>query len=199
MDFCILFSFYLPKRFSDCNVEEYHNFLYSGGGSCLFNKPSKLLDPPECGNGFVEPGEECDCGTPAVRSNGLSHSWSERIPDAKHISDICENGRPRSNSWQGNISGNRRKMRGKKFRPRSNSTEYLTPCSKTDYYVTEWVEDVNKNTEGPYIRTLSPAKSPTSSTGSIASSRRYPYPMPPLPDEERKANRQSARLWETSI
>lgn len=36
------------------------------------------------------------------RSNGLSHSWSERIPDAKHITDICENGRPRSNSWQGN-------------------------------------------------------------------------------------------------
>jgi len=35
------------------------------------------------------------------RSNGLSHSWSERIPDTKHISDICENGRPRSNSWQG--------------------------------------------------------------------------------------------------
>lgn len=43
------------------------------------------------------------------------------------------------------------------------------------------------------LRTLSPAKSPTSSTGSIASSRRYPYPMPPLPDELRKANRQSAR------
>ncbi|KAM7383485.1 hypothetical protein PAMP_003131 [Pampus punctatissimus] len=43
------------------------------------------------------------------------------------------------------------------------------------------------------MRTLSPAKSPTSSTGSIASSRRYPYPMPPLPDDQRKANRQSAR------
>ncbi|XP_029359411.1 disintegrin and metalloproteinase domain-containing protein 22 isoform X3 [Echeneis naucrates] len=104
------------------------------------------------------------------RSNGLSHSWSERIPDAKHISDICENGRPRSNSWQGNLSGNRKKLKGKKFRARSNSTE-----------------------------TLSPAKSPTSSTGSIASSRKYPYPMPPLPDDQRKANRQSARLWETSI
>ncbi|XP_058153014.1 disintegrin and metalloproteinase domain-containing protein 22 isoform X8 [Dasypus novemcinctus] len=104
------------------------------------------------------------------RSNGLSHSWSERIPDTKHISGICENGRPRSNSWQGNLGGNRKKIRGKRFRPRSNSTE-----------------------------TLSPAKSPSSSTGSIASSRKYPYPMPPLPDEEKKVNRQSARLWETSI
>ncbi|XP_035109795.3 disintegrin and metalloproteinase domain-containing protein 22 isoform X15 [Callithrix jacchus] len=98
------------------------------------------------------------------RSNGLSHSWSERIPDTKHISDICENGRPRSNSWQGNLGGNKKKIRGKRFRPRSNSTE-----------------------------TLSPAKSPSSSTGSIASSRKYPYPMPPLPDEEKKVNRQSAR------
>uniref|UniRef100_A0A8U7MUW1 ADAM metallopeptidase domain 22 n=1 Tax=Corvus moneduloides TaxID=1196302 RepID=A0A8U7MUW1_CORMO len=128
------------------------------------------------------------------RSNGLSHSWSERIPDTKHISDICENGRPRSNSWQGNIGGNRKKVRGKRFRPRSNSTEYLNPWFKREYNVAKWVEDVNKNTEGPYFRTLSPAKSPSSSTGSIASSRKYPYPMPPLPDEEKKANRQSARV-----
>ncbi|KAG8573776.1 hypothetical protein GDO81_012544, partial [Engystomops pustulosus] len=99
------------------------------------------------------------------RSNGLSHSWSERIPDTKHVSDVCENGRPRSNSWQGNISSSRKKLRGKRFRPRSNSTE-----------------------------TLSPAKSPSSSTGSIASSRKYPYPMPPLPDEEKKPSRQSARV-----
>ncbi|KAK2096343.1 Disintegrin and metalloproteinase domain-containing protein 22 [Saguinus oedipus] len=60
-----LFSYYLPKKFTQCNIEEYHDFLNSGGGACLFNKPSKLLDPPECGNGFIETGEECDCGTPA--------------------------------------------------------------------------------------------------------------------------------------
>ncbi|EGW07202.1 Disintegrin and metalloproteinase domain-containing protein 22 [Cricetulus griseus] len=423
-------GYYLPKKFTQCNIEEYHDFLNSGGGACLFNKPSKLLDPPECGNGFIETGEECDCGTTAEcalegaecckkctltqdsqcsdglcckkckfqplgtvcreavndcdireicsgnssqcapnvhkmdgyscdgtqgicfggrcktrdrqckyiwgqkvtasdkycyeklniegtekgncgkdkdtwiqcnkrgghvkleedvdlgyvedgtpcgpqmmclehrclsvasfnfstclnskagtvcsgngvcsnelkcvcnrhwtgadcsihsphnddakagitlsgngvagtniiigiiagtilvlalilgitawgyknyreqRSNGLSHSWSERIPDTKHISDICENGRPRSNSWQGNLGGNKKKIRGKRFRPRSNSTE-----------------------------TLSPAKSPSSSTGSIASSRKYPYPMPPLPDEEKTVNRQSARVHSNS-
>uniref|UniRef100_A0A670J948 ADAM metallopeptidase domain 22 n=1 Tax=Podarcis muralis TaxID=64176 RepID=A0A670J948_PODMU len=55
--------YYLPTKFSKCDVEEYHEFLNNGGGACLYNKPSKLLDPPECGNGFVEAGEECDCGT----------------------------------------------------------------------------------------------------------------------------------------
>uniref|UniRef100_A0A8C8F4Q0 Disintegrin and metalloproteinase domain-containing protein 22 n=1 Tax=Oncorhynchus tshawytscha TaxID=74940 RepID=A0A8C8F4Q0_ONCTS len=141
---------------------------------CRQMPPGDYVKKPGDADSFysdLAPGVSTNSGCSSKkRSNGLSHSWSERIPDAKHISDICENGRPRSNSWQGNLSGNRKKSKGKKFRPRSNSTE-----------------------------TLSPAKSPTSSTGSIASSRRYPYPMPPLPDDQKKANRQSARLWETSI
>jgi len=38
----------------------------------------------------------------------------------------------------------------------SSSCRYLTPCVKSEYYVTKWVEDVNKNTEGPYIRYKTP-------------------------------------------
>uniref|UniRef100_A0A8D1VNQ1 ADAM metallopeptidase domain 22 n=1 Tax=Sus scrofa TaxID=9823 RepID=A0A8D1VNQ1_PIG len=151
------------------------------------------------------------------RSNGLSHSWSERIPDTKHISDICENGRPRSNSWQGNLGGNRKKIRGKRFRPRSNSTEREPQAPEPGHSLAQTVpsqgispggsdspqtgslDHSSQDGQRQEDRTLSPAKSPSSSTGSIASSRKYPYPMPPLPDEEQKVNRQSARVFWQSI
>ncbi|XP_073181695.1 disintegrin and metalloproteinase domain-containing protein 11 isoform X4 [Lepidochelys kempii] len=63
-------GYYLPCKFSRCSIEEYGQFLQEGGGSCLFNKPLKLLDPPECGNGFVQAGEECDCGSLAECAKG---------------------------------------------------------------------------------------------------------------------------------
>ncbi|XP_078716802.1 disintegrin and metalloproteinase domain-containing protein 11-like isoform X3 [Lampetra fluviatilis] len=80
------------------------------------------------------------------RSNGISHSWSERVPEEKQTPDVWENGRPRSNSWQGKS----------KFRPRSNSTEYLNPWFKKEYNVAKWIEDVNKNTQPQYIRYCPP-------------------------------------------
>uniref|UniRef100_A0A8B9HF09 ADAM metallopeptidase domain 23 n=1 Tax=Astyanax mexicanus TaxID=7994 RepID=A0A8B9HF09_ASTMX len=51
-----------PRKFSKCSISDYKEFLLKGGGSCLFNKPTKLFQTTECGNGYVEVGEECDCG-----------------------------------------------------------------------------------------------------------------------------------------
>uniref|UniRef100_A0A673HJ96 ADAM metallopeptidase domain 23 n=1 Tax=Sinocyclocheilus rhinocerous TaxID=307959 RepID=A0A673HJ96_9TELE len=51
-----------PRTFSKCSITDFKEFLLKGGGSCLFNKPSKLFEDTECGNGYVEVGEECDCG-----------------------------------------------------------------------------------------------------------------------------------------
>ncbi|KAF6361016.1 ADAM metallopeptidase domain 23 [Rhinolophus ferrumequinum] len=50
------------RKFSKCSILEYRDFLQRGGGACLFNRPTKLFEPTECGNGYVEAGEECDCG-----------------------------------------------------------------------------------------------------------------------------------------
>ncbi|XP_051774990.1 disintegrin and metalloproteinase domain-containing protein 11 isoform X2 [Erpetoichthys calabaricus] len=84
-------GYYLPKKFSRCSIDEYSRFLQDGGGSCLFNKPLKLLDPPECGNGFVETGEECDCGSPmeCARSGGLCCKKCTLTHDAMCSNGLC--------------------------------------------------------------------------------------------------------------
>uniref|UniRef100_A0A4W3H496 ADAM metallopeptidase domain 23 n=1 Tax=Callorhinchus milii TaxID=7868 RepID=A0A4W3H496_CALMI len=55
-------GYYHPHKFSKCSIAEYKEFLQRGGGACLFNRPTKLFETTECGNGYVESGEECDCG-----------------------------------------------------------------------------------------------------------------------------------------
>ncbi|CAG11898.1 unnamed protein product [Tetraodon nigroviridis] len=112
-------GYYLPKRFSRCNVEEYYNFLNSGGGACLFNKPMKVqsifplffrvytdvglvtlmtclsqfLDPPVCGNGLVEQGEECDCGSPVecAREGGACCNNCTLTQGSKCSNGLCCN------------------------------------------------------------------------------------------------------------
>uniref|UniRef100_A0A672YGK6 ADAM metallopeptidase domain 11 n=1 Tax=Sphaeramia orbicularis TaxID=375764 RepID=A0A672YGK6_9TELE len=83
----------LPRKFSRCSVDEYIQFLLQGGGSCLFNKPSKLFDPPECGNGFVEAGEECDCGSQeCARSGGACCKKCTLTHDAMCSNGLCCSG-----------------------------------------------------------------------------------------------------------
>ncbi|XP_031787102.1 uncharacterized protein LOC100118678 [Nasonia vitripennis] len=51
-----------PTHWSSCSLEYLALAFEHGMDYCLRNKPKQLFDSPICGNGFVEPGEQCDCG-----------------------------------------------------------------------------------------------------------------------------------------
>ncbi|XP_061767542.1 disintegrin and metalloproteinase domain-containing protein 12-like isoform X2 [Nerophis ophidion] len=60
-----------PTVFSTCSKKDLAASLEKGVGMCLDNMPEVkvLYGGQKCGNGYVEEGEECDCGEPEECSN----------------------------------------------------------------------------------------------------------------------------------
>ncbi|CAH0721235.1 unnamed protein product, partial [Brenthis ino] len=49
-------------HWSSCSLRSLALSFEKGMDYCLRNKPKRLFNSPTCGNGFIEPGEQCDCG-----------------------------------------------------------------------------------------------------------------------------------------
>uniref|UniRef100_A0A8D2LKB2 ADAM metallopeptidase domain 32 n=1 Tax=Varanus komodoensis TaxID=61221 RepID=A0A8D2LKB2_VARKO len=77
------------KAFSSCSIEDFQNFIKFKTPNCLSNRPNLKLYYKKktakgssfCGNGVVEPGEKCDCGSAEdCRYNKCcTRSWGTRV------------------------------------------------------------------------------------------------------------------------
>ena len=53
-----------PYKFSTCSMQQFNQWMGDGRALCLLNKPNQIPDFGSCGNGIVDEGEACDCGSP---------------------------------------------------------------------------------------------------------------------------------------
>ncbi|XP_051770962.1 disintegrin and metalloproteinase domain-containing protein 8 [Ctenopharyngodon idella] len=84
-----------PEQFSDCSLEQLSVFLDSANPSCLLDRPSsnRLYSGPVCGNAFLDPGEQCDCGTVEECENPCCNPTTCQLTEGSQCAhgDCCKN------------------------------------------------------------------------------------------------------------
>nr|XP_019583878.1 PREDICTED: disintegrin and metalloproteinase domain-containing protein 8 isoform X1 [Rhinolophus sinicus] len=81
---CIMaatFGSVFPRSFSHCSRANLETFVEKPYITCLANAPDldRLVGGPVCGNGFVERGEQCDCGQPQDCQNHCCNATTCRL------------------------------------------------------------------------------------------------------------------------
>ncbi|XP_073684683.1 zinc metalloproteinase-disintegrin-like MTP9 [Garra rufa] len=84
-----------PEMFSDCSLEQLSVFLDNANPGCLLDTPSssRLYSGSVCGNAFLDPGEECDCGKAEECENPCCDPMTCRLTEGSQCAhgDCCEN------------------------------------------------------------------------------------------------------------
>uniref|UniRef100_A0A8P0TH85 ADAM metallopeptidase domain 19 n=1 Tax=Canis lupus familiaris TaxID=9615 RepID=A0A8P0TH85_CANLF len=98
-----------PRVFNGCNRKELDRYLQSGGGMCLSNMPDTrtLYGGRRCGNGYLEDGEECDCGEEEECNNPCCNASNCTLREGAecahgaccHQCKICFEGQCRNTSF----------------------------------------------------------------------------------------------------
>ncbi|XP_055476649.1 disintegrin and metalloproteinase domain-containing protein 15 isoform X1 [Psammomys obesus] len=96
---------FLPGlNFSNCSRQALEKALLDGMGSCLFERlPGLAPMSPLCGNMFVDPGEQCDCGFPDECTDPCCDYFTCQLrPGAQCAADgpCCQNCKLHPAGWQ---------------------------------------------------------------------------------------------------
>ncbi|XP_051924184.1 disintegrin and metalloproteinase domain-containing protein 28 [Hippocampus zosterae] len=106
-DSCIMaasLSWETPRAFSSCSSRDYNRYLTGRSPSCMLDKPDyrSLVVPSVCGNGFVEKGEQCDCGPEEECTNPCCNATTCALSEGSQCAagECCDKCKILPRSWE---------------------------------------------------------------------------------------------------